>query len=96
MLPKGSSTDCHRDLAAFKDTDGKAYVVSAHNQHAPNGNLKRHSHWNVTQLLANIGGKLSLGAYPNGVQTGNIGSGNINYTKSAEVELSQAKGVQLC
>jgi len=41
MLPAGASpgTDYHRDLAAFQDTDGNAYVVSAHDQHKPHGNL---------------------------------------------------------
>jgi len=48
MLPAGArpGTDYHRDLAAFQDTDGKAYVVSAHDQHAPTGNLM------ITQLTA--------------------------------------------
>ena len=46
MLPAGSSTDYHRDLAAFQDNDGQAYVVSAHDQHAPTGNLM------ITRLTA--------------------------------------------
>jgi len=32
-LPEGTGTNYHRDLSAFKDSDGKAYVVSAHDQH---------------------------------------------------------------
>jgi hypothetical protein len=41
MLPAGASpgTDCHRDLAAFQDGDGTAYVVSSHDQHKPNRNI---------------------------------------------------------
>jgi hypothetical protein len=47
-LPSGASpgTDYHRDLAAFQDTDGKAYVVSVHDQHTPHGNFM------ITQLTA--------------------------------------------
>jgi len=32
-LPEGTGTNYHRDLSAFKDNDGKAYVVSVHDQH---------------------------------------------------------------
>jgi len=32
-LPEGTGTNYHRDLSAFKDSDGKAYIVSAHDQH---------------------------------------------------------------
>ncbi len=41
MLPAGASpgTDYHRDLAAFQDDDGVAYVVSSHDQHKPNRNI---------------------------------------------------------
>jgi len=41
MLPAGASpgTDYHRDLAAFQDADGAAYVVSSHDQHKPNRNI---------------------------------------------------------
>ncbi|MCY2950552.1 MAG: family 43 glycosylhydrolase [Planctomycetota bacterium] len=41
MLPTGASpgTDYHRDLAAFQDGDGTAYVVSSHDQHKPNRNI---------------------------------------------------------
>jgi hypothetical protein len=30
MLPAGAGTDYHRDLAAFQDDDGTAYVASSH------------------------------------------------------------------
>jgi len=48
MLPAGASpgTDYHRDLAAFQDTDGNAYVVSVHDQHTSHGNFM------ITQLTA--------------------------------------------
>jgi hypothetical protein len=41
MLPAGTSpgTDYHRDLAAFQDADGAAYVVSSHDQHKPHRNI---------------------------------------------------------
>lgn len=41
MLPTGVSpgTDYHRDLAAFQDTDGTAYVASSHDQHKSNRNI---------------------------------------------------------
>jgi hypothetical protein len=41
MLPAGANpgTDYHRDLAAFQDDDGTAYVVSSHDQHKPNRNI---------------------------------------------------------
>jgi hypothetical protein len=41
MLPAGASpgTDYHRDLAAFQDDDGKAYVASSHDQHKTNRNI---------------------------------------------------------
>jgi hypothetical protein len=39
MLPAGTSTDYHRDLAAFQDDDGAAYVVSSHDQHKSNRNI---------------------------------------------------------
>jgi len=41
MLPAGASpgTDYHRDLAAFQDADGAAYVVSSHDQHQPSRNI---------------------------------------------------------
>jgi hypothetical protein len=39
MLPAGTGTDYHRDLAAFQDDDGMAYVVSSHDQHTPNRNI---------------------------------------------------------
>jgi len=39
MLPTGAGTDYHRDLAAFKDDDGTAYVASSHDQHKPNRNI---------------------------------------------------------
>ena len=41
MLPAGASpgTDYHRDLAAFQDDDGTAYVVSSHDQHKPHRNI---------------------------------------------------------
>jgi hypothetical protein len=41
MLPAGASpgTDYHRDLAAFQDDDGEAYVVSSHDQHKPNRSI---------------------------------------------------------
>jgi len=39
MLPAGTGTDYHRDLAAFQDDDGAAYVVSSHDQHKPNRNI---------------------------------------------------------
>jgi len=41
MLPAGANpgTDYHRDLAAFQDGDGTAYVVSSHDQHKPNRNI---------------------------------------------------------
>jgi hypothetical protein len=47
-LPAGASpgTDYHRDLAAFQDTDGKAYVISVHDQHTPHGNFM------ITRLTA--------------------------------------------
>jgi hypothetical protein len=46
MLPAGASpgTDYHRDLAAFQDGDGAAYVASSHDQHKPNRNIM------ITQL----------------------------------------------
>jgi hypothetical protein len=41
MLPAGAipGTDYHRDLAAFQDTDGVAYMVSSHDQHTPNRSI---------------------------------------------------------
>lgn len=41
MLPAGASpgTDYHRDLAAFQDDDGAAYVVSSHDQHTAHRNI---------------------------------------------------------
>jgi len=46
MLPAGTGTDYHRDLAAFKDSDGTAYVASSHDQHKPNRNIM------ITRLTA--------------------------------------------
>ncbi len=41
MLPAGASpgTDYHRDLAAFQDDDGAAYVISSHDQHTAHRNI---------------------------------------------------------
>jgi hypothetical protein len=41
ILPAGAApgTDYHRDLAAFQDADGTAYVASSHDQHKPNRNI---------------------------------------------------------
>jgi hypothetical protein len=46
MLPVGSGTDYHRDLCAFKDSDGVAYVASSHDQHQSLGNIM------ITRLTA--------------------------------------------